>query len=113
MNSTAINYNSTATQDDGTCQYEIEPVDQCADVFCDACPAGWITLSAEEGECCPSCQEPSENNQTTTTDLDNDSQTTTTDSEDKSSLTDFARTGLVVAVFCGLVVLLITTIRKR
>ena len=113
MNSTAINYNSTATQDDGTCQYEIEPVDQCADVFCDACPAGWITLPVEEGECCPSCQEPSENNQTNTTDLDNDSQTTTIDSEDKSSLTDFARTGLVVAVFCGLVVLLITTIRKR
>ena len=113
MNSTAINYNSTATQDDGTCQYEIEPVDQCADVFCDACPAGWITLPAEEGECCPICQEPSENNQTITTDLGNDSQTTTTDTDEKSSLTDFARTGLVVAVFCGLVILLITTIRKQ
>ena len=102
MNSSAVNYNSAATQDDGTCQYEIEPVDKCADVFCDVCPAGWLTLPAEEGDCCPSCQEPSKNNQTTTT-----------GPEEKSSLTDFARSGLVVAVFCGLVVLLITTIRKR
>ena len=102
MNSTAINYNSTATQDDGTCQYEIEPVDKCADIYCDACPVGWITLPAEEGDCCPRCQDPGENKQTGTM-----------DSEDKSSFTDFARTGLVVAVFCGLVVLLITTIRKR
>ena len=102
MNSTAINYNSTATQDDGTCQYEIESVDKCADIYCDACPVGWITLPAEEGDCCPRCQDPSENKQTGTM-----------DSEDKSSFTDFARTGLVVAVFCGLVVLLITTIRKR
>ena len=102
MNSTAINYNSTVTQDDGTCQYEIEPVDKCADIYCDACPVGWITLPAEEGDCCPRCQDPSENKQTGTM-----------DSEDKSSFTDFARTGLVVAVFCGLVVLLITTIRKR
>ncbi len=102
MNSTAINYDPVATEDDGTCQYEIEPVDKCADIYCDACPVGWITLPAEEGDCCPSCQEPGENNQATTI-----------DSEDKSSFTDFARTGLVVAVFCGLVVLLITTIRKR
>ena len=102
MNSTAINYDPVATEDDGTCQYEIEPVDKCADIYCDACPVGWITLPAEEGDCCPRCQDPSENKQTGTM-----------DSEDKSSFTDFARTGLVVAVFCGLVVLLITTIRKR
>ena len=111
-NNTATNYDPEATQDDGTCQYETEPVDQCADVFCDACPAGWLTLPAEEGQCCPTCQQPSENNQTNTTDLGNDSQITT-DLEDKSSFTDFVRTGLAVAVFCGLVVLLFTTMRKR
>ena len=32
-NNTATNYDVEATQDDGTCQYETEPVDQCADVF--------------------------------------------------------------------------------
>ena len=65
--STATNFDAEATQDDGNCQYETDPVDQCANVFCDACPDGWITLPTEEGECCPSCQEPSENNQTDTT----------------------------------------------
>ena len=65
--STATNFDSDATQDDGNCQYESDPVDQCANVFCDACPDGWIMLPAEEGECCPSCQEPNENNQTNTT----------------------------------------------
>ena len=111
-NNTATNYDVEATQDDGTCQYETDPVDQCSDVFCDACPAGWITLPADEGQCCPSCQQPSENNQTNTTDLGNDSQITT-DLEDKSSFTNFVRTGLAVAVFCGLVVLLFTTMRKQ
>ena len=63
-NATAINYNDQATHDDGTCQYDTEPVDPCADVLCDACPEGWITLPAEEGACCPGCQEPVETNQT-------------------------------------------------
>jgi len=74
---TATNFDAEATQDDGNCQYETDPVDQCANVFCDACPDGWITLPAEEGECCPSCQEPSENNQTDTanqTSSDNETQ---------------------------------------
>ena len=62
--STATNFDVEATQDDGSCQYETDP---CADVFCDACPDGWITMPAEEGECCPSCQEPTGNNQTNTT----------------------------------------------
>ncbi|MGB2353014.1 MAG: hypothetical protein ACPH9J_04830, partial [Candidatus Poseidoniaceae archaeon] len=66
-NSTASNFDPEATQDDGSCQYDTNPVDPCVDVFCDVCPAGWITLPAEEGECCPSCQEPIENNQTNTT----------------------------------------------
>ena len=74
---TAANYNAEATQDDGNCQYETDPVDQCGDVFCDACPAGWITLPAEEGECCPSCQEPSENNQNHTTNQTNETATET------------------------------------
>ena len=62
--STATNFDAQANHDDGSCEYEI---DSCADVVCDACPAGWITIPAEEGECCPSCQEPIENNQTNTT----------------------------------------------
>ncbi len=74
---TAANYNAEATQDDGNCQYETDPVDQCGDVFCDACPAGWITLPAEEGECCPSCLEPSENNQNHTTNQTNGTSTGT------------------------------------
>ena len=56
---TATNYNPEATQDDGSCE-----VDPCTDVFCDACPEGWTTLPAEDGECCPSCLEPSEHHQT-------------------------------------------------
>ncbi|MGB1488440.1 MAG: hypothetical protein ACPG83_07580, partial [Candidatus Poseidoniaceae archaeon] len=71
-NSTASNFDAEATQDDGSCQYDTNPVDPCVDVFCDACPAGWITLPAEEGECCPSCQEPIENNQTNTTNETNE-----------------------------------------
>ena len=74
---TATNYNAEATQDDGNCQYETDPVDQCGNVFCDACPDGWITLPAEEGECCPSCQEPSEHNQTNTTNQTNGTSTVT------------------------------------
>ena len=62
--SAATNFDAQANQDDGSCEYEI---DSCADVVCDACPAGWIMIPAEEGECCPSCQEPIENNQTNTT----------------------------------------------
>ncbi|MGB1484979.1 MAG: alpha-amylase family glycosyl hydrolase [Poseidonia sp.] len=65
---TATNYNPEATEDDGSCE-----VDPCTDVFCDACPEGWTTLPAEDGECCPSCLEPSEHHQT-----DNGSTNTTT-----------------------------------
>ena len=50
--STATNFDAEATQEDGSCQYETDP---CTDVFCDACPDGWITIPAEE-RCCPSCQ---------------------------------------------------------
>ena len=53
--STATNFDAEATEDDGSCQYDTDP---CSDVFCDACPEGWTTIPAAEGECCPSCQEP-------------------------------------------------------
>ena len=111
-NITATNYDAEATQDDGTCQYDIEPVDQCDDIFCDACPAGWITLPAVEGDCCPSCQNPNESNQNNDANSGDESQVVT-DSEESSSFTEFARTGLAIAVFCGLVVLLFTTMKKR
>ena len=110
-NNTAINYDAEATQDDGTCQYDTEPIGECGDVLCDACPAGWITLPASEGECCPVCQNPGENNQINGTDLDNESEVIS-DSENKSSFTDFVRNGLAVAVFCSLVVLLFNAMRK-
>ncbi len=61
---TATNYNAAATEDDGTCQYETDPEDPCAEVVCDACPEGWTVLPAEDGECCPRCVDPSDNNQT-------------------------------------------------
>ena len=64
MDSTATNYDTNATEDDGSCQYDTDP---CSDVFCDACPEGWTTIPAAEGECCPSCEEPSPTNQTNTT----------------------------------------------
>ena len=60
----ATNHNAAATEDDGTCQYATNPEDPCAAVFCDACPDGWTALPAEEGECCPSCVDPSATNQT-------------------------------------------------
>ena len=110
-NNTAINYDAEATQDDGTCQYDTDPIDECGGVLCDACPAGWITLPANEGECCPVCQNPGENNQINGTDLDNEFELIS-DSENKSSFTDFVRNGLAVAVFCSLVVLLFNAMRK-
>ena len=60
----ATNHNAAATEDDGTCQYATNPEDPCAAVFCDACPDGWTALPAEEGECCPSCVDPGATNQT-------------------------------------------------
>ena len=80
--STATNFDAEATQDDGSCQYETDP---CADVFCDACPAGWITIPAEEGECCPSCQEPIENNQTNTTTQTNETTNETSSNNETQS----------------------------
>ncbi|MED5308258.1 MAG: hypothetical protein VYA95_02810, partial [Candidatus Thermoplasmatota archaeon] len=50
--------------------------------------------------------------QTNDTNANNDSQIVT-DAEEKSSLADFARNGLAVAVFCGLVILFFTTMRKK
>ena len=88
---TATNFDTSATEDDGSCEYPPEPIlgctdntatnfdaeateddglsttDSCSDVFCDACPEGWTTIPAAEGECCPSCQEPNSTNQTNTT----------------------------------------------
>ncbi|MGB0378664.1 MAG: hypothetical protein ACPGGE_07545, partial [Poseidonia sp.] len=57
--STATNFDAEATEDDGSCQYDTDP---CIDVFCDACPDGWTTIPAAEGECCPSCQGPNPTN---------------------------------------------------
>ena len=85
--STATNFDVEATENDGSCQYETEPVDPCVDVFCDACPAGWITLPAEEGECCPTCQEPMDNNQTNTSDQ-TDNTTNQTNSNNETQLPD-------------------------
>ena len=80
--STATNFDVEATQDDGSCQYETDP---CADVFCDACPDGWITMPAEEGECCPSCQEPTGNNQTNTTTETNETTNETSSTNETQS----------------------------
>ena len=60
----ATNYNAAANEDDGTCQYATNPEDPCAAVSCDACPDGWTVLPADDGECCPSCVDPSATNQT-------------------------------------------------
>ena len=60
----ANNYNAAASEDDGTCQYATNPEEPCEAVSCDACPDGWTELPAEEGECCPSCVDPSATNQT-------------------------------------------------
>jgi glycosidase len=94
---TATNFDAEATQDDGNCQYETDPVDSCADVFCDACPAGWISLPAEEGECCPSCLEPSGNNQTNTTNqtsVNNETQlpNSTNETNENQSVSDGMKT---------------------
>jgi hypothetical protein len=94
---TATNFDAEATQDDGNCQYETDPVDSCANVFCDACPAGWISLPAEEGECCPSCLEPSGNNQTNTTNqtsVNNETQlsNSTNETNENQSVSDGMKT---------------------
>ncbi len=77
---TATNYNAAATEDDGTCQYETDPEDPCAEVVCDACPEGWTVLPAEDGECCPRCVDPSDNNQT-----NNGSNNTSTNQTDETA----------------------------
>ncbi len=77
---TATNYNAAATEDDGTCQYETDPEDPCAEVVCDACPEGWTVLPAEDGECCPRCVDPSDYNQT-----NNGSNNTSTNQTDETA----------------------------
>ena len=88
--STATNFDSEATEDDGSCQYDTDP---CSDVFCDVCPDGWTTIPAAEGECCPSCQEQSSTNETNTTTQTNETTNESTNESTSNNETQLPNSG--------------------
>jgi hypothetical protein len=121
MDQIALNFDSNATQDDNSCQYEQVIVDnnsqdnQSTDngnqtnnstnqtnnsnaqtIQCTGC-CGEVRIVVDNGGGCPSvqCAECDE-----------------VDIETKSSVSEFLRNGLVVAVFCGVVVLAIMSRKK-
>ena len=132
MDNSASNYDSSATEDDGSCQYPPQPILGCTDSTATNFDSN---ATDDDGTC-----QFTDNNQTDGVDNITDSQNQTIEpidvddnqngdeptnnsdlSEDnminsevdeKSSMSDFVRNGLAVAVFCGLVILFITVMRK-
>jgi glycosidase len=135
----ALNFNTNATQDDNSCQYEQEDQDNdCADIQCDACPLGMV--SDPNGGCCACMDAPEVNVEPGNQTNNSNSQTIqctgccgevstiiddgkgcpsvqcercdNVEVETKSSVSEFIRNGLVVSVFCGVVVLAIMSRKK-
>ena len=110
--STALNFNATANQDDGTCQYTTDlstnnsTNNQTTDINQNNTDR---VEDNEENNLASNVDNSSQNNGTNTV---KDTEIIT-DAEEKSSLREFVRNGLAVAVFCSLAFLLFTTIRKR
>ena len=110
--SLALNFAANANQDDGTCQYETDlPDNNSTDNQTDDSTQN-NTDNVDNGEHNNTDDSVDNSGQTNDTNTGNDSQIVT-DAEEKSSLADFARNGLAVAVFCGLVILFFTTMRKK
>ena len=132
MDALAINFDSNATEDDGSCQYPPEPIPGCTNSTA-------TNFDADATEDDGTCQF-ADNNQIDEADNITDSQNETiepidvddtqngdeptnnsdsiednaisSEADEKSSMSDFVRNGLAVAVFCGLVILFITVMRK-
>ena len=132
MDALAINFDSSATEDDGSCQYPPEPIPGCTNSTA-------TNFDADATEDDGTCQF-ADNNQIDEADNITDSQNETiepidvddtqngdeptnnsdliednaisSEADEKSSMSDFVRNGLAVAVFCGLVILFITVMRK-
>ena len=132
MDALASNYDSSATEDDGSCQYPPEQILGCTDPMA---PNFNSDATDDNGSC-----QFTDNNQTDGGDNITDSQNETiepidvddtqngdepannsdltddnmvnSEADEKSSMSDFVRNGLAVAVFCGLVILFITIMRK-
>ena len=110
--SLALNFAADANQDDGTCQFETDLSDNnSSDNQTDDSTQN-DTDNVDNGE--QNNTEDSVDNSSQTNDSNGDDESQiVTDAEEKSSLADFARNGLAVAVFCGLVILFFTTMRKK
>ena len=126
--STASNYSPDATADDGSCQYPAVPVLGCTD----ALASNYNSSATQDDGSCQFASGVEDNDteiDTPTIDtndtelLDNNPVGNVTDdtnltddnmatSEDKSSISDFVRNGLAVAIFCGLIVLFFTSRRE-
>ena len=132
MDASASNYDSSATEDDGSCQYPPEQILGCTDPMA-------LNFNPDATDDDGSC-EVTDDNQTDGGDNITDSQNETiepidvddiqngdepmnnsdlsddnmvnSEADEKSSMSDFVRNGLAVAVFCGLVILFITVMRK-
>ena len=126
--STASNYSPDATADDGSCQYPTVPVLGCTD----ALASNYNSSATQDDGSCQFASGVEDNdteidtptidtndtelldnnpvgNVTDDTNLSDDNMAT---SEDKSSISDFVRNGLAVAIFCGLIVLFFTSRRE-
>lgn len=157
MDQAATNFNSEATQDDGSCQYPVEPVLGCMDQLA----LNFDSNATQDDNSCQYEQVIEDNNSQDNQSTDNGNQTNNStnqtdnstnqannsnsqtiqctgccgevntiiddgagcpsvqceqcdevDIEAKSSVSEFLRNGLVVAVFCGVVVLAIMSRKK-
>ena len=150
MDQAATNFNSEATQDDGSCQYPAEPVLGCMDQIA----LNFDSNATQDDNSCQYEQVIVDNNSQDNQSTDNGNQTNNStnqtnnsnaqtiqctgccgevriivdngggcpsvqcaecdevDIETKSSVSEFLRNGLVVAVFCGVVVLAIMSRKK-
>ena len=110
--SLALNFAANANQDDGTCQYETDLPDNNSTDNQTGDSTQNNTDNVDNGEQNNTDNSVDNSGQTNDTNAGDDSQIVT-DAEEKSSLADFARNGLAVAVFCGLAILFFTTMRKK
>ncbi|DAC31207.1 MAG TPA: hypothetical protein D7H81_01690, partial [Candidatus Poseidoniales archaeon] len=91
-NPTATNFNVNATEDDGTCQFAGDSENDSTD---NTTSNETDTLDLSDTNDTQDNEEPTNNSSFT------DDNLTNSDAEDKSSMSDFVRNGLAIAVFCG------------
>ncbi len=108
--STALNFEAAANVDDDSCQYEDELSNNNSNdnQTNSSLNNTGITENNQENSTGAGINNVEVNNSNQGEDLQ-----PTNEAEEKSSLTEFVRNGLAVAVFCGLIVLFFVTMRKK